>query len=159
MHAPRRGQGCGSEPGKARRKIAGVSKMDARIAEEVERRTAELQAQLDAQHRQLGEMEHRVKNNLQTLSALTLLKARRTEEDSARRALLDMAARMSALSTAYRLTDPSSDDGVDASALISEIAAELVASVEGERIALVLDLEPVTVGAETPRRSRCLSTS
>ena len=124
--------------------------MDARVEEEVERRTAELRAELDSQHRRLREMGHRVKNNLQTLSALTLLKARRTEEESARRALLNMAERIGALSTAYRLSDPSGEERVDASALIAEIAAELVASLEGDRVTLALELEfePVAVGVE-----------
>jgi hypothetical protein len=145
MHAPRRGQGRGSEPDKARRKVGGLSQADARIEEEVQRRTAELRGELDMQHRRLREMSHQVKNNFQTLSALTLLKARRTVDEGARRALLNMAERIGALSTAYRLTDPSSDERVDASALVAEIAAEIVAGFEGERVALAHDIEPVLV--------------
>jgi two-component sensor histidine kinase len=61
--------------GKTRRSVAQVPVC---IEEEVQRRTAELRAALDLEHRRLREMGHRVKNNLQTLSALTLLKARRT---------------------------------------------------------------------------------
>jgi two-component sensor histidine kinase len=123
--------------------------MDARIDDEVERRTAELHDELDAQRRRVREMGHRVKNNLQTLSALSLLNARRTEEGSARRALLGMAERIAALSAAYRFADPSGEEGVDASALVSEIAADLVASVEGNRVALALDIEPLTVSADS----------
>jgi hypothetical protein len=135
MHAARR-PARGSEPGKTRRKLARVSTAEAHIAEEVERRTAELRAELELQHRRLREMGHRVKNNLQTLSALTLLKARRTQEESARQALLGMAERIGALSIAYRIADPSNEDRVDAKALVSEIAAELAAGLEGKRIAL-----------------------
>jgi two-component sensor histidine kinase len=148
MRAPRRGQGRGSEPDKARRKVGGLSQADARIEEEVQRRTAELRGELDMQHRRLREMSHQVKNNFQTLSALTLLKARRTVDEGARRALLNMAERIGALSTAYRLSDPSSDERVDASALVAEIAAEIVAGVEGERVALALDLQPILVPVE-----------
>jgi two-component sensor histidine kinase len=147
MHAARR-PARGSEPGKTRRKLARVSTAEAHIAEEVERRTAELRAELELQHRRLREMGHRVKNNLQTLSALTLLKARRTQEESARQALLGMAERIGALSIAYRIADPSNEDRVDAKALVSEIAAELAAGLEGKRIALSLDLEPVLVPTE-----------
>jgi two-component sensor histidine kinase len=145
----RHGRGRGSEPGKARRKLGGVSSADARIEKEVERRTAELDRELDLQHRRVREMGHRIKNNLQTLSALTLLKARRTEDEGARHALLNMAERIGALSTAYRLTDPSGGEDVDASALVSEIAADLVAGFEGKRIALALDVEPVAIRMET----------
>ena len=90
----------------------------------------------------------RVKNDLQTLSALTILKARRTEDESARHALFGMAGRIGALSTAYRLVDSTNDERVDASALIKEIAADLVATSEGQPTAVALELEPVAVSAE-----------
>ncbi|MDF3064253.1 MAG: atoS [Microvirga sp.] len=114
-------------------------------ADEVERRTGELRAELELQRRRFREMGHRVRNSLQTLSALSLLKARRTEDESARRALLNMAQRIAALSTAYRMSDPSSDEGLDAGALIAEIATELAAGAEGGQVALALDLSPIAV--------------
>ncbi|MFL5149348.1 MAG: histidine kinase dimerization/phosphoacceptor domain -containing protein, partial [Microvirga sp.] len=85
--------------------------VSAAIEDEVRRRTAELEAALEARSRRLRELDHLAKNNLQTLASIILLKARRSQSAKARRSLLAMAERITALSTAHRLLDPADPAG------------------------------------------------
>ena len=73
------------------------------LEREVSERTADLRAALEQKTALLHEVDHRVKNNLQVISSLMLLKARRTPEGEARDALQAMADRIGALSTAHRM--------------------------------------------------------
>jgi two-component sensor histidine kinase len=116
-------------------------------------RIRDLQTIVADQARRLSELSHRTKNNLQTLSAIAILKARHSQDDATRRALLEMAERIAALSTTYRPSEPASDDDrVDASALVAEVAHELLSAVDDARITLDLALEPIAVraGAAAP---------
>jgi len=70
---------------------------------EVARRTEALQAALDHKSALLQELDHRVKNNLQVVASLVLLKSRRIKDPRARDVLTNMAERIAALSTAHRL--------------------------------------------------------
>lgn len=73
------------------------------LEREVGERTADLRSALEQKTALLHEVDHRVKNNLQVISSLMLLKARRTPEGEARDALQAMADRIGALSTAHRM--------------------------------------------------------
>ncbi|MFY9290577.1 MAG: histidine kinase dimerization/phosphoacceptor domain -containing protein [Methylorubrum rhodinum] len=73
------------------------------LEREVGERTADLRFALEQKTALLHEVDHRVKNNLQVISSLMLLKARRTPPGEARDALQAMADRIGALSTAHRM--------------------------------------------------------
>ncbi len=73
------------------------------LEREVGERTADLRFALEQKTALLHEVDHRVKNNLQVISSLMLLKARRTPRGEARDALQAMADRIGALSTAHRM--------------------------------------------------------
>lgn len=148
VRPPRRRPKRDSDPGPSRGPGAApagaVTRAVDALRDKDPRRSDDLRAVLAEQHGRLGEMSHRFKNNLQTLSAIALLKARRTADAGARRALEDMADRIAALSTAFRVADLASgdDDRFDAKALFAELATELADGAERDRIALALDLEP-----------------
>ena len=59
----------------------------------------DLQAALDQKVALLHEVDHRVKNNLQVISSLILLKARRIGDPAAQGVLHSLAERIAALST------------------------------------------------------------
>ncbi|HEX8165915.1 MAG TPA: sensor histidine kinase [Beijerinckiaceae bacterium] len=144
LRAPTRRTGRDPDRDEAHR--PGAALVDALVEEEVRRRTRELQAAFEERTRRLRELDHLNKNNLQTLSSIVLLKARRTEDEAARRGLLNMAERITALSTMYRLLDPASLSGrFDVAAFLDDLAGELATSVDPRRIALKLDLDPLDV--------------
>jgi two-component sensor histidine kinase len=120
-----------------------------RGAGDMSARAAELEAALAAQSRRLRELDHLTRNNLQTLSAITLLKARRCEDADTRRSLQTVAERIGAVSAAHRALDPENPKGrFDVSAFVADLAADLAATIDAERIGLTLDLEPL----EAPER-------
>ena len=94
----------------------------------------------------LQEVDHRVKNNLQIISSLILLKARRIHENAAQRVLYNMAERISALSTVHRLLHGTGEGGpFDLRAFITELANDLMSAADPKRIALALSLDPIEV--------------
>ncbi|HEX8665276.1 MAG TPA: histidine kinase dimerization/phosphoacceptor domain -containing protein, partial [Beijerinckiaceae bacterium] len=107
----------------------GAALVDAIVEEEVRRRTSELQAALDERTRRLRELDHLTRNNLQTLSSIVLLKARRTGDEGARRGLLNTAERINALAAAHRLVDPASLSGrFDVAAFLEDFTGDLAAA-------------------------------
>jgi len=113
---------------------------------EVQRRTRDLQAALDQKTVLLHEVDHRVKNNMQVVSSLVLLKARRVRDTAAQRVLNNMAERISALATMHRLLYPAGDVGrFDVRQFITELSHDLVGAAEPDQITLALDVEPVGV--------------
>jgi two-component sensor histidine kinase len=124
----------------------GPAPVSAAIEDEVRRRTVDLEAALEARSRRLREFDHLAKNNLQTLASIILLKARRSQSVKARRSLLGMAERITALSTAHRLLDPADPaGGFDVGAFVDDLASEFAAGVDSRRIAIVLDLQPLQI--------------
>jgi PAS domain S-box-containing protein len=115
---------------------------------EVERRTRDLKAALDQKTVLLHEVDHRVKNNLQIVSSLVLLKARRVQDKAAQRALNNMAERISALATVHRLLYPAGDvSRFDMSEFIRDLSSDLVSTAEPDQIKLELDVEPIGVSS------------
>ncbi len=118
------------------------------LEELVALRTRELQSALDEKSALLHEVDHRVKNNLQVVSSLVLLKARQSRDEATRRVLHDMAERIGALSTVHRLLYPAGDASrFDLREFIGDLAADLVAALPKDQITLVLDVVPVAVSA------------
>ena len=119
---------------------------DEALEAEVARRTRELQAALDQKSAVLQELDHRVKNNLQVVASLILLKSRRVKDQAARRVLTNMAERISALSTAHRLLY--ADGGAtwfDLREFLTDLSRDLMVPLDPAAIELSLDLDPVAV--------------
>lgn len=120
----------------------------AALEAEIERRTSELQAALDQQTALLHEVDHRVKNNLQVISSLVLLKARRISDAGARAVLNSMAERIAALSSVHRLLYAVGDASrFDLHAFAEDFVADLKATTDPKRITIELDVEPIAVSA------------
>lgn len=118
------------------------------LAQDLAARNRALQAALDQQTALLHEVDHRVKNNLQVISSLVLLKARRARDAACREVLRSMADRIGALATAHRLLYAVSDVArFDLRDFADDFAAELEAGLDTDRIALSVDVEAVAVPA------------
>ena len=118
------------------------------VTREHDERARDLQAALDQKTALLHEVDHRVKNNLQVISSLILLKARRTADPTTRGALNSMAERIGALSAVHRLLYSVGDvSRFDLKDFVADLAEDLAATVEPERIALSVDVASVAVPA------------
>ncbi|MCJ2137926.1 PAS domain-containing protein [Methylobacterium sp. J-026] len=114
----------------------------------VEARTHALSAALEQKTALLHEVDHRVKNNLQVISSLMLLKARRTPEGEARDALQNMAERIGALSTAHRLLYSEGDCAhFNLGDFAAEFLADMNAGLDPEVRRIEADVEPIAVAA------------
>lgn len=118
------------------------------LERQVDARTADLQAALEQKTALLHEVDHRVKNNLQVISSLMLLKARRTPEGEARDALQGMAERIGALSTAHRMLYSAGDvSRFNLQEFAADLLADLSAGLDGERTRLEAEVDPLAVSA------------
>jgi two-component sensor histidine kinase len=107
-----------------------------------------LKAALDQQTALLHELDHRVKNNLQVITSLILLKARRTSDGAARAALSSMADRIGALSSAHRLLYAVGDvSRFDLRDFVADFVADLAVLVDPARITVEADAQSVPVAA------------
>jgi PAS domain S-box-containing protein len=118
------------------------------LEREVARRTRDLQAALDQKTMLLHEVDHRVKNNLQVVASLVLLKARRIKDKAAQRVLDNMAERISTLSTVHRLLYSVGDvSRFDVGAFVTDLSNDLMGALGNGRVALALDAQSVPVSA------------
>ena len=118
------------------------------LERQVNARTADLQHALEQKTALLHEVDHRVKNNLQVIFSLMLLKARRTPAGEARDALQGMADRIGALSTAHRVLYAAGDvTHFDIREFTADLLADLTAEIDAERIALATEIEPIACAA------------
>ena len=114
----------------------------------VNARTHDLTAALEQKTALLHEVDHRVKNNLQVISSLMLLKARRTPEGEAREALQGMAERIGALSTAHRMLYSEGDcTHFNLGDFAAEFLADMNAGLDLDRCRVEADVEPIAVAA------------
>lgn len=81
--------------------------------------------QLVTRNATIREMHHRVKNNLQTMSALLRLQARRAQSDETKDALGDARRRLEAIATAHEIMSRSFDTSVDCDDLLDRLMARL----------------------------------
>lgn len=96
----------------------------------------------------LHEVDHRVKNNLQLISSLILLQARRIADPEIQRSLRTMLERVSALSTVHRRLYQAEDVArFDVAEFIRDISSDLVGATGREDIRLELDMEPMVISA------------
>jgi two-component sensor histidine kinase len=122
---------------------------EADVEAEVARRTDELRRALSRAEALLQDLDHRAKNNLQTLASLAILKARRVNDPAARGALTSMAERIGALSTAHRLVY--TEDGAtwfDLRELVTDLARDLALAIKPGDVELALALAPIALTGE-----------
>lgn len=113
----------------------------------VTERTRALEAALTQRTDLLHEVEHRVKNNLQLISALVLIEQRRAEGAAAQAALGALRERVEALSAVHRLLYREEDvTRFDVAAFVRDYARSATRH-HGGGIDLRLELSPVQVEA------------
>jgi PAS domain S-box-containing protein len=118
------------------------------VEREVERRTADLRAALDAKTLLLHEVDHRVKNNLTMIGSLLRLQAR-TIDDPAISARLDsMLERVDALAVVHRQLYQSQDIATfDIGSFTANLAQDVVGSSGRTNIALTIEARPLMIDA------------
>ncbi len=101
----------------------------------------------------LRELQHRVKNNLQMITALIRMEARNVTDDETGRRFTRLAGRINSLAVLYDLlSHESADDGVDLGVYLSKIAASVMEAhaVEGIRLDLSVDAWPCSINVAMP---------
>ncbi len=113
----------------------------------------ELQQQVLEKDTQLRELQHRVKNNLQMITALIRVEAKGVSDRSLGEGFDRLAGRVEALGLLYRALGESSADGaVDLGIYLSEIASAVMRAhaLEGVRLELKVDTWPVSIDVAMP---------
>ncbi len=101
----------------------------------------------------LRELQHRVKNNLQMITALIRMEARNVPDDATGDRFDRLAGRVGALSILYTaLSSPDGDESVDLGIYLSQIASAVMKAhaVEGIRLDLKVDTWPVSINVAMP---------
>ncbi len=101
----------------------------------------------------LRELQHRVKNNLQMITALIRLEGRALPDQAIATSFDRLAGRIEALALLYRsLSDSSGEESVDLGTYLSEVASAVMRAhaVEGIRLDLKVDSWPVQLDVAMP---------
>ena len=101
----------------------------------------------------LNELQHRVKNNLQMITALIRMESRRIPDDANANRFDRLAGRVEALSLLYRsLSDEGDGDTIDLGIYLSQIASAVMRAhaVEGIHLDMQVDTWPVSVNVAMP---------
>ncbi|PCD69957.1 sensor histidine kinase [Rhizobium phaseoli] len=101
----------------------------------------------------LRELQHRVKNNLQMITALIRMEARNAQKNEESERFARLAGRIEALALLYRaLSDEEKGATIDLGSYVSQIAASVMAAhaVEGIRLDMKVDTWPVSVNVAMP---------
>lgn len=116
------------------------------VEREVEARTADLRAALEAKTLLLHEVDHRVKNNLTMIAALVRLQMRSIDLPEIRDRLDAMLERVDALGTVHRRLYQTDDiTQIDIAALTCNLVDDIVGASGRTNIAVKMDVEPVMV--------------
>jgi two-component sensor histidine kinase len=113
----------------------------------------ELHARVREKDTQLKELQHRVKNNLQMITALIRVEARGVTDLSTGEGFDRLAGRVEALGLLYRsLAEAEAADAVDLGVYLSEIASAVMRAhaTEGIRLDLKVDTWPVSIDVAMP---------
>ncbi len=101
----------------------------------------------------LRELQHRVKNNLQMITALIRLEARNVADDETGMRFDRLAGRINALALLYdALSGEGHDDSVDLGVYLSQVASSVMQAhaTEGIRLDLKVDTWPVSTNVAMP---------
>lgn len=115
-------------------------------------RNNNLLSQLQEKDTLLRELQHRVKNNLQMITALIRLEARQLPNDHGE-AFQRLAGRINSLSLLYSaLYEESTEEGIDLGAYLSQVASAVMAAQasEGVRLNLQVDSWPCSINVAMP---------
>jgi two-component sensor histidine kinase len=113
----------------------------------------ELEEQIREKDVQLQELQHRVKNNLQMITALIRMEARTVADRSTGEGFVRLAGRVEALGLLYRALSASTGEGVvDLGIYLSEIASAVMRAhaLEGIHLDLQVDTWPVSLDVAMP---------
>ena len=113
----------------------------------------ELEQRIREKDTLLRELQHRVKNNLQMVTALIRLEARNLPENAAGERFDRLAGRVDALALLYSLlSGDTPGDSVDLGVYISQIASAVMKAhaSEGVRLDLKVDTWPVSINVAMP---------
>jgi two-component sensor histidine kinase len=113
----------------------------------------ELTRQIQERDVQLRELQHRVKNNLQMITALIRLEAKNQPADDSAARFSKLAGRIESLALLYRsLSDEAKPDSIDLGVYVSQIASAVMAAhaVEGIHLNLQVDTWPVSLDVAMP---------
>jgi len=112
-----------------------------------------LQEQVREKDTQLRELQHRVKNNLQMITALIRVEAKGVADRSLGEGFDRLAGRVEALGLLYRaLAEDARDGAVDLGIYLSEIASAVMRAhaLEGVRLDMQVDTWPVSIDVAMP---------
>ncbi|MBR0653581.1 sensor histidine kinase [Plastoroseomonas arctica] len=126
--------------------LAATGARDPDMIEKIEERVREKDTQL-------RELQHRVKNNLQMITALIRLESRNMPDDAAEESFERLAGRIGALGLLYRtLGEAAQDDTVDLGIYLSQVASAVMQAhaVEGIRLEMKVDTWPVSINVAMP---------
>ena len=101
----------------------------------------------------LRELQHRVKNNLQMITALIRLETRNLPDDATGERFYRLAGRVDSLALLYRsLSEDNLGESVDLGVYLSQIASAVMKAhaVEGIRLDLQVDTWPVSINVAMP---------
>jgi two-component sensor histidine kinase len=101
----------------------------------------------------LRELQHRVKNNLQMITALIRMEARNVPEGESGERFDRLAGRISSLAILYDLlSGEGADGGVDLGIYLSQVASSVMQAhaMEGIRLELKVDTWPVSINVAMP---------
>ncbi|WP_447909550.1 sensor histidine kinase [Brevundimonas bullata] len=124
--------------------IVGMDGASRRLAQEVERSTA-LAASRDIL---LREVQHRVSNNIQVVSALLSIEARGTADPGARRALADASSRTALIARIQRHLADAEQQTTAFNAIASGIADDALRAAARDDVSVTISGEGVILSAE-----------
>ncbi len=125
-----------------------INGQKALVEREVERRTADLRAALDAKTILLHEVDHRVKNNLTMIGSLLRLQVRTIDDPSVASKLDSMLERVDALAVVHRQLYQSSDIArFDIGSFAESLVSDVVGSSGRTDITLDVQAQPLSVDA------------
>jgi two-component sensor histidine kinase len=112
----------------------------------------QLQEQVQEKDVQLRELQHRVRNNLQMITALIRAEARGVSDYSTGEGFDRLAGRVEALGLLYRSLETTAGDSVDLGIYLSEIASAVMRAhaVEGIRLDMKVDTWPASIDVAMP---------
>jgi PAS domain S-box-containing protein len=115
-------------------------------------RQDELARQVEERDLQLRELQHRVKNNLQMITALIRLEAKNQSDAGNGEHFSKLAGRVEALALLYRSMSPDQPETVDLGVYLSQIASAVMTAqaVEGIHLDLQVDTWPVSLDVAMP---------
>jgi PAS domain S-box-containing protein len=115
--------------------------------------SAELERSLRDKDTLLRELQHRVRNNLQMITALIRFEARNMPDDATVKGFDRLAGRVESLALLYRaLSEEGASENIDLGVYLSEIATAVMRAhaVEGIHLDLQVDTWPVSINVAMP---------